>query len=193
MAKNCGCSARNAMTDEEFNARGYLFCDSSECKYPAVVAERDQLRAEKADLEIELRDYKMAADAEANRVDELTAEKASLEQRVRELSADLQAVIRKKREMEAAVRQARAEMREAAQVEVQLWIDAYPEDIWVEPTKEQWAAAHDALVGLGMTLDKFSGAIGRRTAQKIIDAIRAIPDEPQKTEGQPVKESGDAK
>lgn len=37
----------------------------------------------------------------------------------------------------------------------------YPEDIFIEPTKEQYALLHKKLKEVGLTLDKFSGAIGR--------------------------------
>lgn len=38
----------------------------------------------------------------------------------------------------------------------------YPEDIFIEPTKRQYTLFHKIPRENGMTLDKFSGAFGRR-------------------------------
>jgi len=37
----------------------------------------------------------------------------------------------------------------------------YPESIFSEPTKEEYKMFHEYLVSKGLTLDKFSGSIGR--------------------------------
>ena len=47
-------------------------------------------------------------------------------------------------------------------------LNPYPEDIWIEPTKEQYNLFHQILQKQGLTLDKFTGALGRR----IWDAFR---------------------
>lgn len=41
------------------------------------------------------------------------------------------------------------------------WCDAYPEDIFVPPTKEQWKQAHEHFKTLGFSVDKISGEYGR--------------------------------
>lgn len=54
----------------------------------------------------------------------------------------------------------------AIRAEIGKRIDAlqnpYPEDIFTPATKEQCAMAHKKLQEIGLTLDKFSGEMGRR-------------------------------
>ncbi|HEC67126.1 MAG TPA: hypothetical protein ENI23_17755 [bacterium] len=51
----------------------------------------------------------------------------------------------------------------------------YPKDIFIEPTKKQYAKFHKILQKDNLTLDKFSGAIGRgiyyAIKEKILKAI----------------------
>lgn len=49
----------------------------------------------------------------------------------------------------------------------------FPENIFVPPTKEQYAELHKALLKVGLTLDKFSGDIGRTVWKNIIDTMKA--------------------
>ena len=48
----------------------------------------------------------------------------------------------------------------------------YPEDIFVEPTKKQYVLFHRLLQKEGLTLDKFSGAIGRSVWKAVLREIR---------------------
>lgn len=54
----------------------------------------------------------------------------------------------------------------------------YPEDIFIEPTKDQYRLIHEILVKNGLTLDKFSGAWGRKVwnncVKKLKDRIERI-------------------
>ena len=51
----------------------------------------------------------------------------------------------------------------------------YPESVFVEPTDEQYKKIHELLVKEGMTLDKFSGAWGRRVWNNFkAEAIKRI-------------------
>jgi hypothetical protein len=47
----------------------------------------------------------------------------------------------------------------------------YPKGIFIEPTKKQCAKIHQCLVDRGLTLDKFSGAFGRRVWETCCDTI----------------------
>lgn len=50
----------------------------------------------------------------------------------------------------------------------------YPDTIFIEPTKQQYELFHSILQEHGLTLDKFSGAIGRKIYKHIIDECTAI-------------------
>lgn len=53
------------------------------------------------------------------------------------------------------------EAAEYALRRVKDWCDAYPEDIFVPPTKEQWKQSHEHFKTLGFSIDKISGEYGR--------------------------------
>ncbi len=50
----------------------------------------------------------------------------------------------------------------------------YPDDIFIEPTKEQYALFHKLLKEHGLTLDKFMGAEGRRVWNLCVDKLGTI-------------------
>ena len=49
----------------------------------------------------------------------------------------------------------------------------YPTKIFTEPTKEQYALFHKILQEHGLTLDKFSGAFGRKVHENCLQEIKA--------------------
>ena len=57
-------------------------------------------------------------------------------------------------------------------------MNPYPETIFIEPTDEQYRLFHELLQQQGLTLDKFSGAIGRVTwdvfARQLEDKITIL-------------------
>ena len=70
----------------------------------------------------------------------------------------------------------RCEKLEDALQQILLWSEAYPIDVFLEPTKEQFRRAHELLRTEGMTLDAFGASIGRhslmgvgRIARKALD------------------------
>ena len=63
------------------------------------------------------------------------------------------------------------EMEEALQRIVQ-WADAYPTDIFHEPSAEESHRAHKLLTANGMTLDAFSASMGRHCLKGIGDIAR---------------------
>lgn len=78
-----------------------------------------------------------------------------------------------KREVELKLQlsTARAEEREALKKIVNVWLEAYPEDIFIPPTKDQIQIAQKALQAVGMSVDKFSGAMGRHMAKRLLEQI----------------------
>lgn len=54
------------------------------------------------------------------------------------------------------------------------WVAAYPEDIFVEPTDEQFNACREALASVGLTIDKFSGSFGRHISKCIVEELSAL-------------------
>jgi hypothetical protein len=62
-------------------------------------------------------------------------------------------------------------LRETLQRIVQ-WADAYPIDIFHEPTKEESRRAHELLTAAGMTLDAFSASMGRHCLKGVGDIAR---------------------
>jgi len=48
----------------------------------------------------------------------------------------------------------------------------YPKNMFIEPTKKQWELFHKVLKLGGLTLDKFSGIIGRRLFDSIKDELK---------------------
>ncbi len=69
----------------------------------------------------------------------------------------------------------RAEEWQKIKVIIESWENPYPKDIFIEPTKKQYAKFHKILQKDNLTLDKFSGAIGRgiyyAIKEKILKAI----------------------
>lgn len=64
------------------------------------------------------------------------------------------------------------ELREALQRIVQ-WSDAYPTNIFHEPSPEESHRAHKLLTANGMTLDAFSASMGRHCLKGVGDIARA--------------------
>src|SRR5262245_381469 len=62
-------------------------------------------------------------------------------------------------------------LREALQ-QIQKWSEAYPIDIFHEPSKEECKRAHKLLTANGMTLDAFSAAMGRHCTKGVGDIAR---------------------
>jgi len=50
----------------------------------------------------------------------------------------------------------------------------YPEDIFTEPTKKQYVLFHKILQENGLTLDKFSGALGRMIWKGFINQVQDL-------------------
>lgn len=67
----------------------------------------------------------------------------------------------------------RAEDLEEALWRIVQWSEAYPIDIFHEPTKNECARAHAALVGIGLSLDIFSASMARHVVKGIGDIARA--------------------
>jgi len=63
------------------------------------------------------------------------------------------------------------ELEEALQRIVQ-WADAYPTDIFHEPSTEECHRAHKLLTSNGMTLDAFSASMGRHCLRGVGDIAR---------------------
>lgn len=63
------------------------------------------------------------------------------------------------------------DLEEALQRIVQ-WADAYPTDIFHEPSAEESHKAHKLLTANGMTLDAFSASMGRHCLKGIGDIAR---------------------
>jgi len=63
------------------------------------------------------------------------------------------------------------EMEEALHRIVQ-WSEAYPTDIFHEPSPEEYRRAHKLLRENGMTLDAFSASMGRHCLKGIGDIAR---------------------
>lgn len=63
------------------------------------------------------------------------------------------------------------ELEDALQRIVQ-WTEAYPTDIFHEPTPEEFHLAHKVLTASGMTLDAFSASMGRHCLRGIGDIAR---------------------
>ncbi len=68
------------------------------------------------------------------------------------------------------------EMIEALQRIVR-WAEAYPIDIFHEPSKEECRRAHELLTANGMTLDAFSASMGRHCMDGVADIARAALEE----------------
>jgi hypothetical protein len=54
-----------------------------------------------------------------------------------------------------------------------LQVGAIPIDIFIEPTKEQWAAAHEVLKAAGLSLDAISGS----NVRHVVDGMKPYSDE----------------
>jgi len=67
----------------------------------------------------------------------------------------------------------RIEKMEEALRRIIEWSDAYPIDVFVPPTSEQFKAAHAALVAIGLSLDKFSAEASRHAILGIGRIARA--------------------
>jgi hypothetical protein len=55
------------------------------------------------------------------------------------------------------------------------WCDAFPADIFREPAKEEFKRAHEALAGIGLSLDIFSASSARHACngvKKIVEGVR---------------------
>jgi hypothetical protein len=65
------------------------------------------------------------------------------------------------------------ELVEALQRIVQ-WADAYPTDIFHEPSADECHKAHKLLTANGMTLDAFSASMGRHCLKGVGDIARAV-------------------
>jgi hypothetical protein len=63
------------------------------------------------------------------------------------------------------------ELIEALQRIVQ-WADAYPMDVFHEPSPEECHRAHQLLTANGMTLDAFSASMGRHCLKGIRDIAK---------------------
>ena len=50
----------------------------------------------------------------------------------------------------------------------------YPEKVFTEPTAEEYKLCHRILKENGLTIDKFSAAMGRRTFNNAIDHISSL-------------------
>ena len=47
----------------------------------------------------------------------------------------------------------------------------YPESVFTEPTKEQFARFHEILQKEGLALDKFAGSLGRRIWNTLVEML----------------------
>jgi hypothetical protein len=54
------------------------------------------------------------------------------------------------------------------------WSEAYPSDIFHEPSPEECHRAHKLLTANGMTLDAFSASMGRHCLKGIGDIARGV-------------------
>jgi hypothetical protein len=61
----------------------------------------------------------------------------------------------------------RCEQLEEALEHIVQWADAYPVDIFHEPSQDECRRAHELLAANGMTLDAFSASMGRRCLQGV--------------------------
>jgi hypothetical protein len=59
-----------------------------------------------------------------------------------------------------------ARLREALESIVQ-WSEAYPLDIFHEPTKDEWKKAHELLTANGMTMDAFASSCMRHVIKGV--------------------------
>lgn len=72
------------------------------------------------------------------------------------------------------------ELEEALQRIIQ-WADAYPTDIFHEPSAGECQRAHKLLTANGMTLDAFSASMGRHCLKGIGDIARgAVSTQPER-------------
>jgi hypothetical protein len=53
------------------------------------------------------------------------------------------------------------------------WADAYPTDVFHEPSADECHRAHKLLTGNGMTLDAFSASMARHCLEGVGDIARA--------------------
>jgi hypothetical protein len=67
----------------------------------------------------------------------------------------------------------REEHLEEALQRIAQWADAYPLDIFHEPTKDEWRKAHELLTANGMTMDAFASSCMRH----VIDGVGKIAKE----------------
>jgi hypothetical protein len=67
------------------------------------------------------------------------------------------------------------------------WAGAYPDDVFVEPTKEQWAAVNELLKEHGYSMTALNGSVARHCVQGIQkyvrEAIKLIEDAAKENEG----------
>jgi hypothetical protein len=66
----------------------------------------------------------------------------------------------------------RCEQFEDALQRIVQWADAYPIDVFHEPSKEECHRAHELLTANGMTLDAFSASMGRHCLKGVGDIAR---------------------
>jgi len=50
---------------------------------------------------------------------------------------------------------------------IEHWANAYPEDVFIEPTKEEWAAINELLKENGYNMTAFNGSVARHCVQGI--------------------------
>ncbi len=62
---------------------------------------------------------------------------------------------------------------EEALSQIAQWSEAYPIDIFHEPSADEYQRAHELLTANGMTLDAFGAAMGRRCLKGVGDIARA--------------------
>lgn len=70
------------------------------------------------------------------------------------------------------------DLEEALQRIIQ-WAEAYPTDIFHEPSAEESHKAHKLLTANGMTLDAFSASMGRHCLKGIGDIARGVVGSPK--------------
>lgn len=71
----------------------------------------------------------------------------------------------------------RVEKMEDALFKIKQWAEAYPLDIFHEPTKDECRRAHELLTANGMTLDSFSASMARHVVSGVGDiASEAMKD-----------------
>jgi hypothetical protein len=70
----------------------------------------------------------------------------------------------------------RCEVLEEALRRIMQWSEAYPTNVFREPTTEEYKRAHKLLVAQGMSINIFSASMGRHCLQGIGEIARGALD-----------------